>query len=60
MNAFEAAMMRAERVKRFVVACDFSDHVMTEIDAFFRRSGKSIVALTVQDILDEEIARKLA
>jgi len=28
--------------------------------AFFRRSGKSIVALTVQEILDEEIAKKLA
>jgi len=25
-----------------------------------RRSGKSIIALTVQEILDEEIAKKLA
>ncbi len=31
-----------------------------EIDAFFRKSGKMIVALTVREILDEELARKLA
>ena len=31
-----------------------------EIDAFFRKSGNVIVALTVPDILDEEIAKKLA
>jgi hypothetical protein len=33
---------------------------MTEIDAFFRKSGKSIIALTVKDILEEQIAYKLA
>jgi len=33
---------------------------LTEIDAFFKRSHKVIVALTVQEILDEQIARKLA
>ena len=38
---------------------DFPD-ALTEIDAFFRRSGKSIIALTVKEILDEEIAKKLA
>jgi hypothetical protein len=31
-----------------------------DIDAFFRRSGTSIIALTVKDILDEQITRKLA
>ncbi|MGB2986832.1 MAG: hypothetical protein WBE26_13250 [Phycisphaerae bacterium] len=31
-----------------------------DIDAFFRKSGKAIIALTVREILDEEIARKLA
>ncbi len=30
------------------------------IDAFFYKSGKVIVALTVDGILDEEIAKKLA
>jgi hypothetical protein len=28
--------------------------------AFFRRSGKAIIALTGKEILDEEIAKKLA
>ena len=31
-----------------------------EIDAYFRRSGKVIVALRAREILDEELARKLA
>jgi len=33
---------------------------MAPTDAIFRRSGKAIVALTVQEIIDEEIAKKLA
>ena len=33
---------------------------LCEIDAFFRKSGKAIIALTVREILDEEIARKVA
>jgi hypothetical protein len=33
---------------------------MTEIGAFFQRSGKVIVPLTVREFLDEEIAMKLA
>jgi hypothetical protein len=31
-----------------------------EIGAYFKKSGKSIIALTVQDILDGDIAQKLA
>jgi hypothetical protein len=37
-----------------------SVRVRTTPDGFFRRSGKSIIPLTVKDILDEQIARKLA
>ena len=33
---------------------------LKEIDAFFKRTGKSIIALTVKDILEEQIAHKLA
>jgi len=33
---------------------------LAEIDAFFRRTGKVVMALTVQEILDEEIAKELA
>ncbi len=33
---------------------------LPEIDAFFRKSGKVVIPLTVREILEEEIARKLA
>ena len=33
---------------------------LREIEAFFKRSHKFIVALTVKEILDEQIAKKLA
>lgn len=29
---------------------------MLEIQAFFKKTGKSIIALTVKDILEEQIA----
>jgi len=32
---------------------------MNEIQVFFKRTGKSIIALTVKDILEEQIAHKL-
>jgi len=60
IDSFEAVMTRENRTKGFFVAFDYSSDALTEIDAFFRRSGKAIVALTVKEILDEEIAKKLA
>jgi DNA modification methylase len=60
IDAFEAAMMREDRKKGFFVAFDFSSDARREVDGFFRRSGKVIVALTVKEILDEELAKKLA
>ncbi len=33
---------------------------IAEIQAFFKKTGKTIIALTVKDILDEQIAYKLA
>ena len=60
IDSFEAVMTREDRTKGFFVAFDFSSDAMTEIDAFFRKSGKVIVALTVKDILDEQLAAKLA
>ncbi len=53
-------MTREERTKGFFVAFDFSSDALTEIDRFFRKSHKAIVALTVREILDEQIAKKLA
>jgi len=60
IDSFEAVMMREDRTKGLFVAFDYTRDALTEIDAFFRRSGKSIIALTVKEILDEEIAKKLA
>jgi hypothetical protein len=60
IDSFEAVMTRENRTKGFFVSFDFSRDALTEISSFFRKSGKSIVALTVRDILDEELAPKLA
>jgi len=60
IDAFETAMSRADRTKGFFVAFDYSQDALTEIDRFFRKTGKSIVPLTVKDILEEELAQKLA
>jgi hypothetical protein len=59
-DSFEAMMARADRTKGFFVSFDYSRDALTEIDAFFRKSGRVIIPLTVQEILDEQIARKLA
>jgi site-specific DNA-methyltransferase (adenine-specific) len=60
IDAFEAVMTREDRTKGFFVSFDFSSDALTEIDAFFRKSGKVIVALTVREILEEHLAMKLA
>ena len=60
IDAFEAVMMREDRTKGFFVSFDFSGDAMSEIGAFFKRTGKSIIPLTVREILDEQIAYKLA
>ena len=60
IDAFEAMMMREDCEKGFFVAFDYSVDALREIESFFKRSHKVIVPLTVQEILDEHIARKLA
>ena len=52
--------LNAPRAKGLFVVIDYSCDAKREIDAFFRKSGKAIIALTVCEILDEEITRKLA
>ena len=60
VDSFEAIMTRHDRTKGFLVSFDYSTDALAEIDAFFRKCGKVIVPLTVREILEEEIARKLA
>lgn len=59
IDAFETALERSNRTKGFFVAFDYSSDALTEIDRFFRKTGQVIVALTVREILEEEIAKKL-
>jgi DNA modification methylase len=60
IDAFEAMMIREERTKGFFVSFDYTADAITEIGRFFRSSGKVIVPFTVKEILDEQIAHKLA
>lgn len=60
IDAFEAMMARTDRTKGFFVSFDYTSDALTEIDAFFRKSGRIIIPLTVREILDEQIAKKLA
>ncbi|MEO7190914.1 MAG: DNA methyltransferase [Vicinamibacterales bacterium] len=60
IDSFEAMMTRNDRKKGFFVSFDYSSDAMTEIGAYFRKSGRVIVPLTVREILDEQIAHKLA
>ena len=60
IDSFEAVMTRENRTKGFFVSFAFSRDALNEIGSFFRKSGKVIVPLTVQEILDEELAQKLA
>lgn len=54
IDSFEAVMMREDRLKGFFVSFDYTLDAKAEIDAFFRRTGKVIIPLTVREILDEE------
>jgi hypothetical protein len=60
IDAFEAMMMRHDRLKGFYVSFDYTSDAEQEISAFFRKTGKVIIPLTVHDILNEQLAQKLA
>ncbi len=60
IDSFEAVMTRADCTKGFLVGFDYSADALREIDAFFRKSARVIVALTVREIPDEQSAKKLA
>jgi DNA modification methylase len=56
---FEGVMTTHERTKGFFISFDYSADALQEIDHFFRTTGHVIVPLTVREILEEQIARKL-
>jgi len=53
-------MIREDRTKGFFVSFDYSSDAMTEIDSSFANPARSSSRFTVQEILDEQIAHKLA
>ena len=59
IDAFEAAMIREERMKGFFISFDYTSDALAEIQRFFKQTGRVIVPLTVREILDDEIAMKL-
>ena len=59
IDAFEAVMHREDRTKGFFVSFDYTSDAMAEVNSFFKRTGKAIVALTVREIIEEEIAMRL-
>jgi DNA modification methylase len=60
IDSFETAMRRSKREKGFFVSFDYTDDALQEIDRFFKQDHAIIIPLTVKEILDEHIARKLA
>jgi site-specific DNA-methyltransferase (adenine-specific) len=60
IDAFEAVLIREERMLGYFVGFEFTGDALFEIDRFRRKEGREIKPLTVREILDEEIARKLA
>jgi adenine-specific DNA-methyltransferase len=61
IDSFEAVLMREGCDIGFFVSFDFTEDAYAEIGAFFKRTGKTIRALTVRDILDEaKLRMKLA
>ena len=53
-------MPRAGRTKGFFVSFGYSSDALTEIGRFFQKTGHVIVPFTVSEILNEEIANKIA
>ena len=60
IDSFEAVLMREGCEKGFFVSFDYSGDALSEIEQFFKRSHRVIVPLTVDDILNEQLVRKLA
>jgi hypothetical protein len=52
-RVLSSAETRADRAKGFFVSFDYSRDALAEIDAYFRKSGRVIIPLTVREILDE-------
>ena len=60
LDSFEDVMIREDSPKGSFVSLNYSSDALSEIQSFFKKTGKTIIALTVKDSLEEQIAYKLA
>jgi DNA modification methylase len=59
IDAFEAVMERENRQRGFFVSFGYSQDAHQECAGYFKRSGRIVKLLTVQEILDEEHVQKM-
>ena len=59
IDSFEAMMGREECDLGFFVSFAYTQDAETEVSRFFKQTGKRIKLLTVQEILDDQLAHKL-
>ncbi len=59
IDAFEAVMERENRQRGFFVSFGYTSDAEKECAAFYKRTGRWIKLLTVQEILDEEHVQKM-
>jgi hypothetical protein len=60
IQQFAGVMTTQERKKGFFISFAYTDEALAEIQLFFKKTGTVIIPLTVKEILDEQIAMKLA
>jgi hypothetical protein len=58
IDQFEAVMMRENRKKGFFIGFDYTLDSRQEIRRFRERSGIEIIAFTVDELLEDEVAKK--
>ena len=59
IDAFETAMRRAARTKGFFVSFDYSEEAEREVTRFWKEEQRTIILLTVKELLDGNFAHKL-
>ena len=60
MDAFETAMRRAKCEKGFFVSFGYTEDAEREVTRFWNEERRTIVLLTVAELLEGNFARKLA
>jgi site-specific DNA-methyltransferase (adenine-specific) len=59
IDAFETAMRRAARTKGFFVSFDYSEDAEREVTRFWKEEQRTIILLTVKELLDGNFAHRL-